>query len=145
MNELVPPHYKTPKIAFFSGVEDRESHLKAFEVRMIISRESNGIRCKMLMGTFTRTTLQWFSGIPDGHITFFLRFDRMFKEQFPSNKVNPPQLYDMFNDRHSKGESLKGYLNRFCTVSVRLRTQDEEMVVVAFVRDDNKLVQRFTN
>ena len=40
----------------------------------------------------------------------------------------------MFNGRQSEGESVKGYLNRFCAVSVRLRTQDEEMVVVPFVQ-----------
>jgi len=55
MDELVPPHYITPKIAFFSGVEDRENHLTAFRAQMIISGGLDAIRCKMLMGTFTGT------------------------------------------------------------------------------------------
>jgi len=40
----------------------------------------------------------------------------------------------MFNVRQSEGESLKGYLNRFCAIFVRLQTQDEEMVVAAFIQ-----------
>jgi len=56
----------------------------------------------------------------------------MFKKQFSANKVNPPRLCDLFNVRQSEGELLKAYLNRFCAVSVRLQTHDEEMVVVAF-------------
>jgi len=57
----------------------------------------------------------------------------MLKEQFSSNKVNTPRLYDLFNVKQREGESLKEYLNRFCAVLVRLQTQDEEMVVAAFV------------
>jgi len=33
-----------------------------------------------------------------------------------------------------KRESLKEYLNRFCALSVKLQTQDEEMVVAAFAQ-----------
>jgi len=73
MDELVPPHYITPKIAFFSGVEDLENHLMEFRFQIIIFGVSDAIRCKMLMGTFTGT-LQWFSGILDGHITSFPQF-----------------------------------------------------------------------
>jgi len=132
MKEPVSQHYITPKISLFSGVEDPESHLKEFQAQMIIFGGSDAIRCKMLMDTFTRTTLQWFSGIPDGHITSFPQFSRMFKEQFSANKVNPPRLYDLLNVKQREGESIKEYLNRYCAVSVRLQTQDEEMVVAAF-------------
>ena len=76
----------------------------------------------MFMGTFTGTTLQWFSGIPDGQITSFPRFS--------INKVKPPRLYELFSVR----ETLKDYLNRFCAVTVKLQTHDEEMMIAAFER-----------
>ena len=138
----MPPHYITPKIAFFFGVEDPESHLKAFRTQMIIYRGSDAIQCKMLIGTFIRIALQWFSGIPDGHITSFPQFSKMFKEHFSANKVNPPRLCDMFNVRQSEMESLKGYLNRFCAVLVRLRTQEKRDGGCSFrTRHDRKPVQ----
>jgi len=80
MDEPVPPYYITPKTVFFFGVEDLESHLKAFRAQMIINGGSDAIRCKMLMGKFTGKTLQWFKGILDGHITSFPKFSKMFKE-----------------------------------------------------------------
>jgi len=80
------------------------------------------------MGTFTGTTLQWFSGIPDGQIIFFPQISRMFREQYAINKV----LYDIFNVKQREGEALKDCLNRFCTVTVRLQTHDEEMMIAAF-------------
>jgi len=58
----------------------------------------------------------------------------MFKEQFSVNKVNPSRLYDLFHVKQREGELLKEYFNRLCAVSVRLQTQDEEMVVIAFVQ-----------
>jgi len=58
----------------------------------------------------------------------------MFKEQFSTNRVNPPHPYDLFNIKQGEWESLKEYLNIFCAVSIRLHTQDEEMEVVAFVQ-----------
>jgi len=85
MDELVPPHYITPKIASFTGRKDLENHLMTFNAQMIISGETDAIRCKMFMSTFTGTTLQWFSGLPDGHFTSFAQFSRLFREQFSIN------------------------------------------------------------
>jgi len=55
----------------FTGVEDPESHLIAFNAQMIISGGTDAKHCKMFMGTLTGMTLQWFVGLPDGHITSF--------------------------------------------------------------------------
>ena len=90
---------------------------------MIISGGTDVIRCKMFMGTFTGTTLQWFSGIPDGQITSFSQFSRMFREQFSINKVKPPRLYDLFCVRKREGEPLKDYLN-LETLNTRWRYDD---------------------
>jgi len=99
-------HYMKPKIIFFSGVKDPESHLKAFKAQMIISGGPDAIRCKMFMGTFTRTTLQWFSGILNSHITSFPQFSRMFKEHFSANKVNPHNCMIFSMSNRGKGSHL---------------------------------------
>jgi len=124
----------TPKIAFFLGVEDPENHLTAIKAQIIISRGSDVIRRKMLTGTFTGTTLQWLSEISYAHVTSFPQFSRMFKKQLSANKVKHPRLYNLFNIRQREGKALKDYLNRFCAITVRLQTHDEEMMVVAFIQ-----------
>jgi len=43
MDEPVPPHYITPKITFFTLIEDHENHFTAFNAQMIISGGSNVI------------------------------------------------------------------------------------------------------
>jgi len=58
----------------------------------------------------------------------------MFKEQFLANKFDPPRFPDLFYIKKREEELLTEYLNRFCTISIRLRTPNKEMVVVAFVK-----------
>jgi len=71
MEELVSPHYITPKISSFIGVEDLANHLTTFNAQMIISEGTNVICYKMFVSTFTGTTLQWFNWLSDDHITLF--------------------------------------------------------------------------
>jgi len=51
----------------------------------------------MFMGTFMGTTLQWFSGLLDGHITFFDQFAELFREKFIVNQAQPLVSFDLFN------------------------------------------------
>jgi len=98
MDELVPSHYITPKIVF-TRVKNPENHLTTFNAQLIVTGGTNAIQYKMFMHTFIGTTLQWFNGLPDGHITSFEQFSRLFREQFSINQVKPPMLYDLFNVR----------------------------------------------
>jgi len=51
------------------------------------------------MSTFAGMEIQWLSGLPDGHITSFVQFAKLFREQFYTNLVKPPVLYDLFSAR----------------------------------------------
>jgi len=55
---------------------------------MIISRGTDVIHCKMFMGTLTGTTLQWFVGLLDGHITSFDQFSELFKINSKTKALN---------------------------------------------------------
>jgi len=132
VDEPVSAHYITQKIAFVTGIEDPENHLTSFNAQMIISGGTDAIQCKIFMGTFIGTSLQWFNGIHDGQITSFSRFSTMFKEQFSSNKVKRLRIYNLFSVRQREGEPLKDYLNRLSALTVRLQMHDEDMMIVAF-------------
>ena len=68
MDVILLTSFMTPKIVF-TGTEDPEAHLTASNTHMMISGGTDAMHCKMFMGTFTGITLQWFIGLPDGHIT----------------------------------------------------------------------------
>jgi len=71
MEEQVLPHFMVLKMTPYLGSVDLETHLKAFEAQMLISRGFDAIRCKMFVGTLTGTALQWFSRISDDMIKSF--------------------------------------------------------------------------
>jgi len=70
MNVVIPKNFMTPRITF-TGTEDPEAHITTFHTQMRISRGTDAMHCKLFMGMFASTTLDWFIGLPDGHITSF--------------------------------------------------------------------------
>jgi len=87
------------------------------------------------MSTLTGTTLDWFVNLPDEHVTSFVQFYTLFKEQYITNRATPPVSYDLFDVRQYQGEPLKDYLNRFGAQVVRLHTKDEDMMVHALRKE----------
>jgi len=76
---------------------------------------------KLFMGTFSGTTLDWFIGLPDGHITSFDQLSTLFREQFIVNRALPPVSFDLFDVKQYEGELLKDFLNRFGALAVKLQ------------------------
>jgi len=134
IEEMVPPHFLIPKVTPFTGEGDPESHLKAFRAQMLISGGNDALRCKMFVGTLTGTTLKWFSKIPNGSITTFSDFSRLFMDRFSVNRPKQLQIADMFDIKQKPEETLKQFLNRFCDASMGLLNPSEEMLVGAFVK-----------
>ena len=76
--------------------------------------------------------MEWFVSLPNGHITNFQQFSKIFVEQYIVNKAPPRVSYDLFDIRQYHEESLRDYLNRFGAQMVRSLAKDEEMLVYAF-------------
>jgi len=57
---------------------------------MMISKGTDVMHCKLFLGTFSSTTLDWFISLPDGHITSFDQFSTLFREQFIVNQAPSP-------------------------------------------------------
>jgi len=84
MSIVIPTNFMTPKITF-TGTEDPEAHITASHTQMMISGGTDTMHCKLFMGTFSGTTLDWFISHLDGHITSFDQFLTLFMEQFIVN------------------------------------------------------------
>jgi len=77
MNAVIPTNFMTPKITF-TGTEDPEARITAFHTQIMIIGGTNAMHCKLFMGTFSSTALDWFINLPDGHITTFDQFCTLF-------------------------------------------------------------------
>jgi len=84
------------------------------------------------MSTLSGIALEWFVSLPDGHITSFQQFSKLFMEQYIVNRAPPVVSYDLFDVRQNQGKTLRDYLSRFGAQVVRLPNKDEDMLVHAF-------------
>ncbi|XP_068475296.1 uncharacterized protein [Phaseolus vulgaris] len=112
MKTMVSPNLVGVK-ASFTGVEDPEAHLTAFHTQMMLSGGSDVVYCKMFMSTLSGIAMEWFVSLPEGHITSFHQFSKLFTEQYIVNRAPSVVSYDLFDVRQYQDESLKDYLNRF--------------------------------
>jgi len=78
-----------PKVTPFLRTVDPETHLKAFQAQMMISRGSNVVRCQMFGGSLTGNAFKWFTELPENSITSFAVFVDMFMAKYIANKVRP--------------------------------------------------------
>ena len=99
---------------------------------MMLVGGSDAMRCKLFMSTLTRTTMDWFISLPDGHVTSFSQLTKLFRAQYIANRAPPSISYDLFDVRQYQGESLKEFLHRFGAQIVRLKLKDERVMVHAF-------------
>jgi len=86
MSAVVPPNLVGVK-ALFTEVEDPETHMTAFHTQMMLSRGSDAVYCKLFMSTLSGIALEWFVSLPDGHITSFHQFSKLFMEQYIVNRA----------------------------------------------------------
>ena len=131
MQTMVPPNLVGVK-ASFTEVEDPEVHLTAFHTQMMLSEGSDAVHCKMFMSTLSGIVMEWFVSLPEGHVTSFHQFSKLFTEQYNVNRAPIVVSYDLFDVRQYQGESLKDYLNRFGAQVVILPSKDEDMLAHAF-------------
>jgi len=95
MDVVIPTNFMTPRITF-TGTEDSEAHITTFHTQMMIAGGTDAMHCKLFMGTFVGTTMDWFIGLLDGHITSLDHFATLFREQFIFNQAPPPVSFDLF-------------------------------------------------
>ena len=121
MQTMVPANLVGVK-ASFTGVEDPEAYLTAFHTQMMLSGGSDAVYCKIFMSTLRGIAMEWFVSLPEGHITSFHQFSKLFIEQYIVNRAPSVVSYDLFDVRQYQGESQV----------VRLPSKDGDMLVHAF-------------
>ncbi|XP_068492098.1 uncharacterized protein [Phaseolus vulgaris] len=111
MGTMVPPNLVGVKVSF-TGVEDPEAHLTAFHTQMMLSGGSDAVYCKMFMSTLSGIAMEWFVSLPEGHITSFPQFSKLFTEQYIVNKAPAVVSYDLFDVRQYQVAETEVYEKR---------------------------------
>ncbi|XP_057444384.1 uncharacterized protein LOC130736588 [Lotus japonicus] len=116
----------------YSGKADPKEHLLYFNTKMVISVASDAVKCRMFPSTFKGTAMAWFMTLPGGYITNFRDFSSKFFVQFSASKSKQVTIEDLYNVRQSNGETLKQYVKRFSTASVKIEESEPHACARAF-------------
>ncbi|RDX86854.1 hypothetical protein CR513_31759, partial [Mucuna pruriens] len=129
---MIPPNFRELLIESFDGTQDPHAHLQAFQTQKYISGGSDRLNCKLFPGTLRGVAMQWMATLPPRSIHTFSDLARLFLSQFAANKAKKIEVADLFDIKQARGESLKDYLARFNTATVRVNDPDQKIFVKAF-------------
>ncbi|RDX86850.1 hypothetical protein CR513_31764, partial [Mucuna pruriens] len=129
---MVPPNFRELLIESFDGTQDPHAHLQAFHTQMYISGGGDRLSCKLFPGTLRGVAMQWMATLPPRSIHTFNDLARLFLSQFAANKAKKLEVADLFDIKQARGESLKEYLTRFNTATVRVNDHGQKFFVKAF-------------
>ncbi|RDX99702.1 hypothetical protein CR513_17219, partial [Mucuna pruriens] len=128
----VPPNFREIMVEPFDGSQDPRAHLQAFQAQMYISGGDDRLSCKLFPGTRRGVAMQWIATLPPRTIQKFNDLADAFTSQFAANKKKQLEVADLFDIKQSREESLKSYLARSNTTTVRVNDPDQKFFIKAF-------------
>ncbi|RDY12155.1 hypothetical protein CR513_03082, partial [Mucuna pruriens] len=128
----IPPNFREIMVEPFDGSQDPHAHLQAFQAQMYISGGNDRLSCKLFPRTLKGVAIQWMTTLPPRTIQTFKDLADVFISQFAANKKKQLKVADLFDIKQSREESLKSYLARFNTATVRVNDPDQKFFIKAF-------------
>jgi len=87
---------------------------------MLRCGESDAVRSKMFASTLSEKTLDWFNNLPKHNITSFDVFSQLFIIHFAANKPKVVKVFNLFDIKQEKDESLEKFLRHFCELMMHI-------------------------
>ncbi|KAL0355780.1 UNVERIFIED_CONTAM: hypothetical protein Sradi_4024900 [Sesamum radiatum] len=99
----------------------------------LLHRYTAGVKCRVLVNTFTRLAQQWFNQLPSGSIRSFGEFRSLFLHHFACSKRRQKTIMSLFSLQQREGQSLKEYLQRFNLAALEVPTATSNALICAFM------------
>ena len=120
----LPVNFKMPQIEAFDGTKDPVDHLNTYKNQMELHAYQDPVRCRAFAITLKGPTLAWFNRLPPSSISSFRELSVAFVSHFIGARTYRKQ---------SPQESLRPYVQRFNTESLKVDVPDEKFAITAFI------------
>ena len=120
----LPANFKMPQIEAFDGTKDPVDHLNTYKNQMELHAYQDPVRCRAFAITLKGPTLAWFNRLPPSSISSFRELSVAFVSHFIGARTYRKQ---------SPQESLRPYVQRFNTESLKVDVPDEKFAITAFI------------
>ncbi|XP_073044289.1 uncharacterized protein [Primulina eburnea] len=134
LEEGLPPNFRQSNVGEYDGHTDPEEHLGRFENIALLHQYSDGVKCRVFLGTLVRSAQQWFNSLPPNSICSFEDFSAAFLHRFASSKRHQKNYLSLFVMKQQEGETLREFVQRFNNVALEIPAVTPDIMISAFTQ-----------
>ncbi|XP_073053656.1 uncharacterized protein [Primulina eburnea] len=132
--EGLPPNFRQSNVGEYDGHTDPEEHLGRFENASLLHQYSDGVRCRVFLGTLARSAQQWFNTLQPNSIQSFEDFATAFLRRFASSKRHQKNYLSLFVMKQQEAETLREFVQRFNSAALEIPTATPDIMISAFTQ-----------
>ena len=125
--------FKMHQIETFDGTKDPIDHLNTYKNQMELHGYQDPVRCRAFAITLKGPGLAWFNRLPPSSISSFTELSIAFVSHFIGARTYRKPSYHLMIIKHSSQESLRSYVQRFNTESLKVDILEEKFAITAFI------------
>ena len=129
----LPAKFRMPQVEAFDGVKDLVDHLNTYKNQMELHRYQDPVRCRAFAITLKGPALAWFNRLPSSSISSFIELSIAFVSHFIGARKYRKPSYHLLTIKQGSQESLRSYVQRFNTESLKVDIPDEKFAITALI------------
>ncbi|XP_075507566.1 uncharacterized protein LOC142544397 [Primulina tabacum] len=127
-------YFKSARVKDYDGSSDLEEHLARFENMALLHCYGDQIKCKVFLTIPVDSAQRWFEELAPQSTQSFEDFQKVFLNQFSSNKKYKKTAFSMFEVKQGQDETLRAYIKRFNRVALDVPACAPETKTTAFLQ-----------
>ena len=130
----LPAKFRMPQIEAFDGTKDPIDHLNTYKNQMELHGYQDPVRCRAFAITLKGPALAWFNRLPpSSSVSSFRELSITFVSHFIRARTYRKPSYHLLTIKQNPQESLRSYVQRFNTESLKVDVLDEKFAITAFI------------
>ena len=117
----------------FDRVRDPVDHLNTYKNQMELHGYQDPVQCRAFSITLKGSALAWFNRLPPSSISSFIELSIAFVSHFIGARAYKKPSYHILTIKQSSQESLRSYVQRFNTESLKVDIPNEKFEITAFI------------
>ncbi|XP_073033746.1 uncharacterized protein [Primulina eburnea] len=134
LEEGLPPNFRQSNVGEYDGHTDPEEHLGRFENAALLHQYSDGVGCRVFLGTLARSAQQWFNTFQPNSIRSFEHFSAAFLHRFASSKRHQKNYLSLFVMKQQENETLREFVQRFNSAALEIPAATPDIMISAFTK-----------
>ncbi|XP_020235536.1 uncharacterized protein LOC109815278 [Cajanus cajan] len=133
MEPPLPRGWKPLHLHRYDGTTDPDEHIDSYTTQVNLYTNSDGILCRVFPISLKGAALHWYTQLPAGSIDSFNTLVRRFLAQYATCRPHHTTSAALANLRQNDDEPLRSFMERFSSISVRIRNLNPEVALHAML------------